>query len=171
MSEATARRRRGPRSAWDWFPWAVAAALVVVILINAGMIWAALSTFPGQAGPDGFDVSNGYNQVLRAAAAQRAMGWRVTLGVDAARRLRVTLAGPDGKPLGGGTAEAVAERPVGPRETTRLVLAPAAPGVLRATTALPRGVWQVALTIHAGGHVYATDRRLIVMERRVQPDQ
>ena len=168
MSSTIARRRRFPRSAWDWFPWAVAASLVVVILINAGMIWAALATFPGQAGEDGFDLSNAYNQVLRAAARQEALGWRVALGVDPARRLRVTLAGPDGRPLSGAVAEAVAQRPVGPRETQRMELVPLPGGGFRAVLPLARGQWQVALTIHAAGHVYAVDRRLIVEERLPQ---
>ena len=164
MSTTTTPRRRGPRSAWDWFPWAVAASLAVVILINAGMIWAALATFPGQAGEDGFDLSNSYNQVLRAAARQKALGWHVALGVDPAGRLGVTLAGPDGKPLPGATAQAVAQRPVGPRETRHLALLPRPDGGFRAVQPLARGQWQVALTIHAAGHVYATERRLIVEE-------
>ena len=164
MSTTTTPRRRGPRSAWDWFPWAIAAALAVVILINAGMIWAALATFPGQAGEDGFDLSNGYNQVLRAAARQKALGWHVALGVDAARRLGVALAGPDGTPLPGATAQAVAQRPVGPRETQQLTMLPRPDGGFRAARPLARGQWQVALTIHAAGHVYTTERRLIVEE-------
>ena len=164
MSTTAPPRRRGPRSAWDWFPWAVAASLVVVILINAGMIWAAIATFPGQAGQDGFDASNGYNQVLRAAARQKALGWHVAVGVDAAGRVGVALAGPDGKPLPGATAEAVAQRPVGPRDIQHLALVPQSGGGFRAVHPLARGQWQVALTIHAAGHVYATERRLIVEE-------
>lgn len=160
----TTTRRRGPRSAWDWFPWAIAASLVVVILINAGMIWAALATFPGQAGEDGFDLSNGYNQVLRAAARQKALGWHVALGVDAAGRVGVALAGPDGKPLPGATARAVAQRPVGPRDIQHLALVPRPDGGFLAVRPLARGQWQVALTIHAAGHIYATERRLIVEE-------
>ena len=160
----TTTRRRGPRSPWDWFPWAIAASLAVVILVNAGMIWAALATFPGQAGEDGFDLSNNFNEMLHAAAKQKALGWHVTLGVDPTGHLGVTLAGPDGKPLPGATARAVAERPVGPRETQHVAL-PAQPGGrFRAVHRLARGQWQVALTIRAAGHVYAIDRRLIVEE-------
>ncbi len=163
-STTTTPRRRGPRSAWDWFPWAIAASLALVILVNAGMIWAALATFPGQAGEDGFDLSNSFNEMLHAAAKQKALGWHVTLGVDSAGHLGVALAGPDGKPLPGATAQAVAERPVGPRETQHLAMLPRPGGAFRAVLPLARGQWQVALTIHAAGHVYAIDRQLIVEE-------
>ncbi|MDE2583202.1 MAG: FixH family protein [Rhodospirillales bacterium] len=164
MSTTTTTRRRGPRSAWDWFPWAVAASLAVVILVNAGMIWAALATFPGQAGEDGFDLSNSFNEMLRAAAQQKALGWHVTLGVDPAGHLGVALAGPDGRPLPGAAVRAVAERPVGPRDTRHLAL-PAQPGGgFRAAQPLARGRWMVALTIRAAGHLYAIDRQLIVEE-------
>ena len=164
MSDFTHHRRRGPRSAWDWFPWAVAASLMVVILINAGMIWAALSTFPGQAGQDGYDLSNDYNQVLRAAARQRALGWHVVLRLDAAHRLTLRLAGPDGRPLVATAAVAEAERPVGPRQVHRFVLIPVAPGHYRAGGPLPRGQWQVALRLRAAGQDYSEQHRMIVAE-------
>ncbi|MGC8476122.1 MAG: FixH family protein [Acetobacteraceae bacterium] len=160
-----ARRRRGPKSAWDWFPWAVAASLGVVILINAGMIWAALSTFPGQAGPDGYDLSNRYNQVLRAAARQHALGWHVALRLDPENRLTLRLAGPDGRPLAGAVAAVEAERPVGPRELHRFAFVGTAPGRYRAAGRLPRGQWLVSLSLRADGHRYSERRRMIVWER------
>ena len=163
MSDLT-HRRRGPRSAWDWFPWVVAASLAVVILINAGMIWAALATFPGQAGPDGYDLSNDYNRVLRAAARQRALGWHVALRLDAADRLTLRLAGPDGRPLVATVATVEAERPVGPRQVHRFALIPLAQGHYRAARPLPRGQWQVALRLRADGHGYSEQQRMIVAE-------
>jgi nitrogen fixation protein FixH len=160
----SATDRRGPRSPWDWFPWAVAASLVVVIVINAGMIWAALATFPGQAGPDGFDLSNHYNAVLLAAARQQALGWKLGFGLGGDDHLVLRLAGPGGRPLAGVTAEAEAERPVGPRETRRFRLIPVAPGRWRSAAVLPRGLWQVALTLRAEGHLYSERKRIIVAE-------
>ena len=54
---------------WRWFPWAIALSLLVVVAVNGGMVWAALRTFPGVAGTDGFDLSNHYNRVLAACGA------------------------------------------------------------------------------------------------------
>jgi nitrogen fixation protein FixH len=42
----------------------------VVVAVNAGMIFAALASFPGKAGSDSFDLSNQYDAVLDHA--QRA---------------------------------------------------------------------------------------------------
>src|ERR1039457_524351 len=71
------------RSAWRWFPLWVALSLLVVIIVNGGMMWAALSTFPGAAGSDGFDLSNNYDKVLDRVAQQQALGWTVQASVAA----------------------------------------------------------------------------------------
>lgn len=35
------------RSLWRFFPWFLAAGLAVVVLVNLGMVYLALHTFPG----------------------------------------------------------------------------------------------------------------------------
>ena len=52
-------------------------AMGVVFAVNGYFIYAAVNTFPGAAGTDGFDLSNGYDQVLATAAQQAALGWQV----------------------------------------------------------------------------------------------
>jgi nitrogen fixation protein FixH len=41
------------RSAWRFFPLVVAAALGVVVLVNVGMAYIAISTFPGTVSDHG----------------------------------------------------------------------------------------------------------------------
>lgn len=167
MSLSLRTARRGPRSAWDWFPWAIWGALIVVIAVNAGMIWAALATFPGSAGPDGFDLSNDYNRVLRAEAQEKALGWHVALRLSGGNVLRLDLTGPGGAVLAGAAPAAVAERPVGPKERRAIVFRAVAPGRFLATQGLPRGRWDVLLTVRAAGHVFTTAERIVAEERRV----
>ena len=157
--------RREPRSAWDWFPWAVAASLVVVIVINAGMIWTALRTFPGAAGADGFDLSNDYNKVLAAAARQQALGWRFAARLGEGNRIAVRLADRAGAPLAGAQLSAVAERPVGPRAVTPLAFHELVPGRFVADRSLPMGRWDVLLTARAGGQLLTTTVRVVAEER------
>ena len=166
MSSSARTARRGPRSAWDWFPWAVWTALIVVIAVNAGMIWAAMSTFPGAAGPDGFDLSNEYNKVLRAEAQERALGWHVALRLEGGNRLGLDLTGPGGMVLPGAVPTAVAERPVGPKQERAIVFRAVGPGHFVAAQPLRRGRWDVLLTVRAAGHVFTTARRIIAEERR-----
>lgn len=153
----TRRRRRG----WDWFPWWVTAAMLAVIVVNAGMIWAALRTFPGAAGADGFDLSNDYNKVIAAEVRQRALGWHVSIGLNDVNRVRVALEGPDNAPLAGATLTAVAERPIGPKDALALRFEEYKAGRFITGGRLPRGQWVVLLTVNAAGHRYTTATRLI----------
>jgi len=159
-------RIRLPRSPWDWFPWAIWISLLVVIVINAGMIWAALSTFPGSAGVDGFDASNNYNQVLAAEARAQALGWHIALRLRDGARPVLDLTGAHGRAVADATVSAEAERPVGPPDRRVLVWREMAPGRFVATAALPRGVWDMRLILRAGGHAVTARRTLIAEERR-----
>ncbi|MDE2005671.1 MAG: FixH family protein [Rhodospirillales bacterium] len=156
---------RLPRTAWDWFPWAIWISLLVVIVVNAGMIWAALSTFPGSAGEDGFDASNSYNTALRAAARAEALGWHIALDLHAGNRPELALSGPAGTPLPGAAVTTSAERPVGPPERRALVWHPAAPGHY-VSDPLPRGRWILRIAVRAEGHEVTATRAITAEERR-----
>ena len=51
-------------SHWKLFPLAIIAGLGVVVLVNVGMVYAALHSFPGKAGDEDFALSNRYDAVL-----------------------------------------------------------------------------------------------------------
>jgi nitrogen fixation protein FixH len=159
MSVMRMARRR--RTGWNWFPWWVTAALLVVIVVNAGMVWTALRTFPGAAGADGFDLSNNYNKVLAAEARQQALGWHVAVGLSDGDRVHVGLSGPGNAPLPGATLAATAERPIGPKDPIPLRFQEEGPGRFLALGQLPRGQWNVLLTVRAAGRRYTTAVRLV----------
>lgn len=151
------------RSAWRWFPWAVAAALLFVVLVNGGMIWAALGTFPGIAGSDGFDLSNHYDRVLDVAARQAALGWRVQVSVDAQAHPAIALTDRAGAPLVGARIQAHAERPLGPAEVTTLTFQGTRDGQYRAAQALPAsGQWDLLISASVEGKTVSATRRVIV---------
>jgi nitrogen fixation protein FixH len=153
----------GGGSSWRWFPWALVGGLGVVIAVNIAMVSFALHTFPGQAGSDGFDLSNHYDRVLDNAQRQAALGWTLQAAPDAAGRPVVTLTDRAGAPLLEASITAVAERPLGPAETARLAFHDAGAGryVADAALALP-GQWDLTLTATAHGHVIAATRRVVV---------
>lgn len=150
------------RSAWRYFPYALTAALGFAIVVNIGMVWSALSTFPGVAQDDVFDHSNAYDKVLAEASREAALGWSVQPVVESFAPV-LALAGRDGRPLAGATLTAQARRPLGPDHRTQLAFREAAPGRYVAATALSEaGQWDLRLTIvHAGQTLHAT-RRIVV---------
>jgi nitrogen fixation protein FixH len=151
------------RSVWRLFPWLVAAAMGVVVVVNAGMIYAALASFPGKAGNDGFDLSNQYNAVLDRARHEAELGWTMLARTDGTGRPALSLTDRQGSPLTGASIAASANRPLGAPETHRLVFHETAAGRYVADTALMTpGQWDLTLSASAGGHEMAATRRIIM---------
>lgn len=154
---------RGGRSAWRWFPWAVAGGMSVVIAVNMGMVYAALHTFPGQAGSDGFDLSNRYDAVIEHVQQQAALGWTVEARAGVDGRPVLALTDRTGAPLTGARIEATAERPLGAVSATHLAFREQAPGRYVGDAKLPLpGQWDLMLVADAGGQEVVTTRRIIV---------
>jgi nitrogen fixation protein FixH len=165
MSYIDAIPPRAPRqvqSGWRWFPWAIVGFLGFVVVVNAGMMWAALGTFPGAAGGDGFDLSNHYDRVLDVAAHEAALGWKLDASVDPAGQPSITLIDRSGAPLNGARVSATAERPLGPPTTTALTFQAAAGRYVTAQRLPEKGQWDLLVTATQDGRTYTTTRRVIV---------
>ncbi len=148
-------------SRWRWFPAAMIGALLAVVAVNAGMIYAALRSFPGSAGQDGFDLSNGYGRILASEARQTALGWHIAITLDGARPV-IRVADRDGAVLSAATVDAVAERPLGPPRSTAMRWKPLSGGAWRAGEALDHGQWIVLITVRQGQEVFTASDHLIV---------
>ncbi len=154
----------GSRTPWRFFPLGLVLSIGVVVVVNAGMIYAALHTFPGAAGDDeSFALSNHYDTVLEQAQRVAALGWVVTAETDGAGKVVVTLAARDGVPLGGALLTGSAERPLGTPQTYAVRFAEAAHGHYVADAPLPLpGQWDVTLSASVGNSAMAVTRRVIV---------
>jgi len=151
------------RSPWRLFPWAVAGFMSIVVAVNLGMVWSALHSFPGQAGGDGFDLSNRYDAVLARVAVQSALGWSVAAGIDPAGHVVVHVADQSHAALAGAALEGIARRPLGAPEETKLAFRETTPGRYVAEAPLEaKGQWEVLLSVSALGHDTAATRRVIV---------
>jgi nitrogen fixation protein FixH len=149
-------------TAWRWFPAGLIASMAVVFAINGYMVYDAVSTFPGAAGQDGFDLSNEYKRVLATAQQQAALGWRIEADATAAHVPVLHLTDANGKPLVAASIEAQAERPIGPVDATALSFRPIEGGKYQADTTLYSGQWDIMLTVHASGRQYSATRRVVV---------
>ena len=147
---------------WRWFPLCLISAMGFVFVVNAYMVYAAVSTFPGDAGKDGFELSNDYDRVLTRANRQAALGWRLEGGTDAARHPVLRLTDNTGAPLPPGTIEATAERPIGPVETTELRFRSSADGRYMTDSTLPRGQWDVLVKAYVDGRLFTATKRIVV---------
>ena len=103
-------------SHWKLFPLAIIAGLGVVVLVNVGMVYAALHSFPGKAGDEDFALSNRYDAVLEREQREASLGWTVVARTDVGGVPEITLADRDGSPLRGAVVAATAERPLGAPE-------------------------------------------------------
>lgn len=150
------------RSPWRWFPWAVAATLFVVAVVNFGMMWFAVSTFPGLAVTHDFTLSNHYDKVLALAAQQKRLGWTLRTDLAAGRVPVLTMIGKDGAPLRTLHITATAQRPLGPRHEMALRFRETAPGRYVATAALPLdGAWDLAVIAAGESGRYLASRQVI----------
>jgi nitrogen fixation protein FixH len=146
---------------WKRFPNYMGLAMGAVVLVNAWFIYAAVTTFPGEAGRDDFGTSNRYNEVLAVAAAQNAIGWSTQASAPAMRpTLIVTSA--NHAPLAGATITAQAERPIGTAAAATLTFRETTPGRYVAQQALPApGQWDLMLRISRGNQNIRITRRVI----------
>lgn len=151
------------KSLWRFFPWAVAAGIGLVVMVNGGMIYAAIHSFPGRADEEGFLLSNHYDAVLAHAEHEASLGWSLAAQVDAEGRPVLTLKDRNGAPLRDASLTGLAERPLGARERHPLVFHENNAGQYVADARLPApGQWELTLSASAEGHDVAATRRVVV---------
>jgi nitrogen fixation protein FixH len=148
-------------NAWRWFPYGLVGAMALTFVVNGYMVYDAVSTFPGAAGTDGFDLSNGYGRVMAAEQRHAALGWQADIQVGADHTAVLRLSERNGTPLIA-MIDAQAERPVGPRDSAKLRFMSQGNGLYQADTPLFSGQWDIMLAIHANGQSYTMTRRVIV---------
>jgi len=153
---------RDAKNSWAWFPYAAIGALGFVVLVNIGLIYAALRSNPGVAVSNDFGTSNRYDSVLDLAAKQAALGWNMEASVQQhSPALRLT--GPDGSVLRHAVVTATALRPLGSLQATPLNFVLGDDGLYHTTSTLDApGQWELRLIVTMGGESVTTTRRIVV---------
>ena len=141
LTEKTARPLTG---------WHVLAIFVgffgVIIAVNVGLAWKAISTFPGLEVENGYVASQTFDVEM---AAQKALGWVLVPKYDAAQN-RLTLAFTDaaGQPVTLATLDVLVGRPTEEVDDVTPVFV-LADGVYVAPARLAMGKWMMAVEAHA----------------------
>ncbi len=164
MSDGVRRSRQ--RTGWRFLPLGLLGALGVVMAVNGVMVFYAVTTFPGDAGPNAFDVSNHYDAVLKAAEQDTGLGWSIAAHAQGTRPVLV-VQDRTGAPLPAARVQGEAARPVGAAQTTPLTFLSSGDGVFVANESLPGpGQWTLTLAVTQGersaAHTMRVTRRLVL---------
>ncbi len=124
----------------------------VVIAVNVLLANLAVSTFSGTVVENSYVASQGFNRLLGAAKADKALGWKMALGRAGSGAVRFTLSDASGRPLTGAAVRAEADHPLGAKAPVMMAPREVAPGIYEA--ALPAGRWHVGIEVRRGGHVW-----------------
>jgi nitrogen fixation protein FixH len=144
-----------------WIPYAFVGGMLLVFAVNAGMIYAAVSTFTGVTTGKSYDKGRAYNHVLTEAARQDALGWRPEVALEGGV-LRVTVRDRQGLPVPG-RLDGVLRRPVEGAEAA-LAASAVAPGIWVAEAPPRAGLWEARLRLTA-----EDGRHLDIRQRVVAP--
>jgi nitrogen fixation protein FixH len=152
----------------SWIPWIFVACMGVVVLVNAGMVTAALTTYSGLAHRDAFGRGLAYNRVMENVERQEKLGWRVELqtgeaSADGVRSLSLTLLDAAGEPLTGARVEGSLRRPV--ENVAPIPVSFDERGVGRyagGPVALRRGQWDARIVVIRAGERLDVTQRLML---------
>ncbi len=142
-----------------WIPWVFVGGMGVVVVVNAILVWFALTTFTGVSTPRAFDRGRTYNDVLAEAARQDALGWATSVRFAEAV-LEVEARDAAGASLSG-VLSGVLHRPLS-GEDEPLVFRAVAPGRWQAVAAPRPGLWEARLVLRNASGRIDIRHRLVV---------
>ena len=150
-----------------WVPMLFVGGFLVVIGVNATLIYFAQDTFSGLETASPYERGLDYNKTLAAEAAQDRLGWRPQTQIsgesDGTRSLQVRLTDRDGRPLDGLTLVAYLVRPSSEGLDTTVVPRPLCDGRYETSFVLPAtGQWELRLVAHNDGVAWQHSERLFV---------
>ncbi|MGV8988075.1 MAG: FixH family protein [Cypionkella sp.] len=119
----------------------------VIIAVNAGLAYKAISTFPGLEVDDSYVASQTFD---KEKTAQEALQWHLKQGYDHAKRqLRLDFTDVAGQAVTLRDIDVLVGRPTEAAQDQHLVMQQGADGVYAAGTELPLGKWMLQIVAHA----------------------
>jgi nitrogen fixation protein FixH len=130
--------------------------------VDGVMVIDAYHSFPGEVASSPYEDGLAYDSQLDQQAAQATLGWRMTAGLSAAGRIRLTAVDRSGAPLPGLRLEARLERPATEQGRRTVSFRETSPGVYVADAGRLAGAWDLRLSARdAQGCRFDAERRLI----------
>lgn len=138
----------------------------LVLVANGAFVYLALDSFSGLSTENAYQRGLAYNDTLRAAEAQRALGWRVAVRTEALaggrHRIAADFADKRGAPVESLAVDGYLRRPTQEGYDRDIALARVGPGRYAAEVALPlAGQWDIVLSARSpAGQRYRLEQRL-----------
>lgn len=158
-----------------WYPWIFVGMFMVVLSVNAAMLYFSTSTFNGLETRHAYEEGNSYNALIAAEEKQKTLGWSVQLGAESAQtsadaangprlvRLSLTIKDKTGAPIEGMEAQLQIRRPTQDGYDQSVTLDPVSPGFYARTIELAMpGQWEVRLMARHGQDSYRLRDRIDV---------
>ena len=149
-----------------WIPWLFVGFFLLVVAVNATMIWIALTSWTGLATNQPYDRGLTYNRNLDAAARAAALGWRPALSArldGESGEVELLLTNAAGQPVSDAEIVVRFERPTSEGLDFPVELAATAPGAYRGRFVLPvPGAWNLHATIRRGEDLFVHDQRVVL---------
>lgn len=141
-----------PLARGRWIPWVLGGAFVVVLAVNATLLFLANATFGGFSTTSAYTEGLSYNHEIARAEAQERLGWATRVRVVPGQptggswpvHVTAEVDDPHGVPISGLQATADLRRPADARLDRALLLAETTPGRWQGTVNLPApGLWEI----------------------------
>ena len=149
-----------------WIPTLMVGLMLMVVVVNAVLIFFAQSTFSGLDTDKAYKEGVAYNATLKAAAANDALGWTAKTSFTPAtdgRHLAVVITNKADAPIVDLAVTAQLVRPVSTAFDQRVILTHRGDGIYGADIALPAlGSWELRLSATAGDKSWQTTQRVFV---------
>jgi len=124
----------------------------VMFLANGIFTYFAVTTFNGMVTEGSYRKGLQYDDRLAAEAAQKRLGWVAKLELaERGDKLRLRLAGEDGRPVAGRLVRVKVGRPATDKFDRTIFLSETAPGIYTRNLSLPgSGNWLASLEVMDG---------------------
>lgn len=157
-----------PVSRGRWIPWVFVAGMLLVVTVNATLVYFAMHSWGGLVSDHAFERGIAYNRLIAEAAAEEALGWKADIAYQAAgggksAAVIVSLRKADGKAMDRAAVALEAARPVEAAAPVALALRYVGDGRYAAdAAALRAGQWDVRMTVADNGREAHFTHRIFV---------
>ncbi len=165
-----------------WYPWIFVGGMGLVIVVNAILVYFAVSSWTGLQTENHYRKGLAYNEALTAAREQELLGWTMAVAFDPAfegkrdgsadgqpaagtGELSVRFNDRLGQPITDLEARAIVIRPTQEGHDQTLALRHVGEGHYASALTLPLpGQWEARILAHRGDQAFQKTRRLYVPE-------